>query len=68
VAYFEGHAGPWKVPSANTPEDTTRRAQDLDCNDLYVSGGNGWVRLEPNDVDNRSNWRERPYGWVNAPR
>lgn len=68
VAYFEGHAGPWKVPTSRT-ETSTRQAQDFDCNDLYLAGRRGlWIRLEPTNVDNRSNWQERPYGWANSPR
>lgn len=73
VAYFEGHAGPWKQPTSRTT-GTTRDARDLDCNDLYVSGVNQrWIRLEPDNTDNRANWiggiaGNRPYGWANAPR
>lgn len=68
VVFFEGHAGPWKVPTSNT-ETATNNARDLDCNDLYVSGRQSkWYRVEPTDTDNRYNWGERPYGWANAPR
>ena len=73
VAYFEGHAGSWKQPTSRT-ESTTRDARDLDCNDLYViASGNNWVRLEPDDTGNASNWTQgilgnRPYGWTNRPK
>lgn len=73
VAYFEGHAGPWKQP-ASPIENTVRDPRDLDCNDLYVLGAStNWLRLEPTDVNNASNWRSgvsgnRPYAWANAPR
>jgi prepilin-type N-terminal cleavage/methylation domain-containing protein len=73
VVYLEGHAGVFQIPSGGPKEypklnpDTNNNPRDFDCNDLYVSGKNMWVRLEPNDVDNRNNWQERPYGWVNSP-
>ena len=73
VAYFEGHAGPWKQPTSRIT-GPARDARDLDCNDLYVSGINQrWIRLEPDNTDNRANWiggvaGNRPYGWANAPR
>jgi prepilin-type N-terminal cleavage/methylation domain-containing protein len=68
VAYFEGHAGPWKIPTSRT-ESTTRDARDMDCNDLYLAGRRGmWIRLEPTQTDNRLNWQERPFGWANAPK
>ena len=73
VAYFEGHAGPWKQPSSHT-ESTTRDARDMDCNDLYlIATGSFWHRLEPDDTNNASNWSSgittnRPYGWANNPR
>jgi prepilin-type N-terminal cleavage/methylation domain-containing protein len=66
--FLDGHARPMKTPVGGRGE-AINEPQDLDCNDLYVSGvGGRWVRLEPNNVDNRANWRERPYGWVNGPR
>ncbi|HMN40192.1 MAG TPA: prepilin-type N-terminal cleavage/methylation domain-containing protein [Phycisphaerales bacterium] len=73
VAYFEGHAGPWKQPTSRQT-GPTRDARDLDCNDLYViANGSFWIRLEPTDTGNASNWRpgiagNRPYGWANNPR
>lgn len=73
VAYFEGHAGPWKQPTSRTT-GPVRDARDLDCNDLYVLGQvRDWIRLEPTNTDNAANWDprvagSRPYGWANAPR
>jgi prepilin-type N-terminal cleavage/methylation domain-containing protein len=72
VAYFEGHAGAWHQPTSRT-EGQPRDPRDLDCNDLYVfANGSNWVRLEPDQVDNRANWgpppNGRPYGWANNPR
>ena len=75
VVYLEGHAGVFMVPTSGPREiprpasggDPDRSPFDFDCNDLYVTGKTNWVRLEPDNVDNRYNWQERPYGWVNAP-
>jgi prepilin-type N-terminal cleavage/methylation domain-containing protein len=72
VAYFEGHAGPWKQPTSRK-DDEIRDARDLDCNDLYVSAAGLWARLEPTDTGNVSNWMpgvagNRPYGWANNPK
>jgi prepilin-type N-terminal cleavage/methylation domain-containing protein len=73
VAYFEGHAGPWKQPTSRK-DDSVRDARDLDCNDLYISSGSSvWARLEPTDTNNASNWSgnvlgNRPYGWANNPK
>jgi prepilin-type N-terminal cleavage/methylation domain-containing protein len=74
VAYFEGHAGPWKQPTSRN-EDANRDPRDLDCNDMYVIANTAnWVRLEPDDTNNASNWNSslsvnnRPYGWANHPR
>jgi prepilin-type N-terminal cleavage/methylation domain-containing protein len=72
VAYFEGHAGPWKQPTSRT-ESPVRDPRDLDCNDLYVASTTVWARLEPTDTNNASNWMgnvtgNRPYGWANNPR
>jgi prepilin-type N-terminal cleavage/methylation domain-containing protein len=68
AVFLEGHALPWKIPTSRR-ESTVRMAADMDCNDLYISkGATQWVRLEPNDVDNRNNWSQRPYGWANAPK
>lgn len=76
VVYFEGHAGAWKIPGTGkeptTPVPAAQRdPKDFDCNDLYVTRGSGptrWVRLEPDDTDNRTNWGTRPFGWANAPK
>jgi prepilin-type N-terminal cleavage/methylation domain-containing protein/prepilin-type processing-associated H-X9-DG protein len=74
VVFLEGHAGVFMIPSSGPHElpkvspDVNNQATDFDCNDLYVTGKNMWVRLEPDNVDNRYNWQERPYGWVNNPR
>lgn len=70
IAFVEGHAGPF-TPPGGTKEvagTATPDARDLDCNDFYVLGARGWVRLEPTDTDNRLNFGERPYGWINSPR
>lgn len=68
VVYFEGHAAPWVVPTSG-PETENRDPRDFDCNDLYILGrGATWYRLEPNNIQNSSNYRERPYGWANTPR
>lgn len=67
VSYLEGHAGPLKVPSTGV-ETATVNAGDFDCNDLYVLGGAGWIRLEPTNTDDRVNRGERPFGWTNAPK
>jgi hypothetical protein len=42
----------------------------MDCNDLYVTrgGASNWVRLEPDNTDNRANWSTRGMGWANAPK
>jgi prepilin-type N-terminal cleavage/methylation domain-containing protein len=68
VVYVEGHVGPWNVP-ANKMESTVRSPLDFDCNDIYLQKGGGtWIRLEPDNVDNRTNWQQRPFGWANAPK
>jgi prepilin-type processing-associated H-X9-DG protein len=74
VAFMEGHAGIFQIPSGGPKElpklsgtDTNNNPQDFDCNDLYVTGKNMWVRLEPDDVNNQTNWSTRPFGWVNTP-
>jgi prepilin-type N-terminal cleavage/methylation domain-containing protein len=67
IAYLEGHAGPAKVPTTGQ-ETTTVLPGDFDCNDLYVLGAGGWIRLEPTNTDDRANRGERPYGWTNGPR
>ncbi|HYE62266.1 MAG TPA: prepilin-type N-terminal cleavage/methylation domain-containing protein [Phycisphaerales bacterium] len=70
AAFVEGHAGTLNVPYAQQGE-TPRSPYDFDCNDLYVNAKNTWLRLEPDNVDNRVNWQVgfgmRPYGWVNSP-
>ena len=68
VAYFEGHAGVWKVPTTGR-ESSTNDARELDCNDLYLQGsGSKFIRLEPGNTDNATNYVERPYGWANNPK
>lgn len=44
VVYLEGHAGRFNVPRGST--EAVREAADFDCNDLYVTRGNQWIRLE----------------------
>lgn len=66
VAYLDGRAGPLKVP-AGSREDLNE-PDDFDINDIYVRAGGYWTRLEPQDVNNATNWQQRPYGWINAPR
>lgn len=66
AAFIEGHAGTLEVPYSKGKE-TPRSEFDFSCNDLYVLGKGVWVRLEPDDVDNRTNWGPRGYGWVNNP-
>ena len=61
-------SGPREIPRPPGGGDPDRSPYDFDCNDLYVTGKNMWVRLEPDNVDNRYNWQERPYGWTNNPR
>jgi prepilin-type N-terminal cleavage/methylation domain-containing protein len=41
---------------------------DSDCNDLYVRSNGDWIRLESNNRNNKTNWVERPVGWINNPR
>lgn len=57
VAYLEGHAGQFNVPRGAS--EATREASDFDCNDLYVTGGNQWIRLES---------MRQFFGAINAPR
>jgi prepilin-type N-terminal cleavage/methylation domain-containing protein len=56
VVYLEGHAGRFDVPRG--PNETTREASDFDCNDLYVTRGNQWIRLES---------MPQRYGQINGP-
>jgi prepilin-type N-terminal cleavage/methylation domain-containing protein len=66
AAFLDGTVAVMRVP-AGAREDV-RETQDFVCNHLYLSGrGSRWVRLEPNDVNNQTNWVERPYGWANGP-
>lgn len=67
MAFLEGHAGAVKVPTTG-PEGPQVLSGDFDCNDLYVSGTSSWVRLEPNNTDDRFNRSERPFGWANNPK
>jgi hypothetical protein len=53
------------------PHGATRdvnEAADFDINDLYASRAGQWVRLEPTDTNNATNWSQRPYGWINGPK
>jgi prepilin-type N-terminal cleavage/methylation domain-containing protein len=65
IAFVEGHAELLK-PSMG-PRESVNEAPDLDANDFFVFGRR-WVRLEPNNIDNRTNWQERPFGWINNPK
>lgn len=66
VAYIDGRAGPLKVPAG--PREDVNEAADFDMNDLYVRAAGRWIRLEPTNVNNNSNFAERPFGWINAPK
>lgn len=70
AAFVEGHVGTVAVPFATLDDrpGVPINAGDFDCNDVYVSGTDRWVRLEPTNVDNRWNGGERPFGWINNPR
>jgi prepilin-type N-terminal cleavage/methylation domain-containing protein len=75
AVFLEGHAGVFMIPSSGPKElpkpasggDPNNQPTDFDCNDLYVTAKDSWVRLEPDNVDNRYNWSTRPYGWANNP-
>jgi prepilin-type N-terminal cleavage/methylation domain-containing protein len=66
VAWIDGRAGPMKVPHGYKPD--INEADDFDMNDLYARGTGNWCRLEPTDINNATNWQQRPYGWINAPK
>lgn len=66
VAWVDGRAGAMEVPRGT--DRTVNEAADFDMNDLYARGVKQWCRLEPTDVNNPTNWMQRPYGWLNGPR
>lgn len=65
VAFLDGTVDIFRVPHG--PREDLFEPQDFRCNDIFAKGRGGWVRLEPNTIDNSLNWSERPYGWLNAP-
>lgn len=65
ISFAEGHAELLKMPRG--PNEQVNQAQDLDANDFYAFRGR-WVRIEPTNTNNQTNWQERPYGWINNPR
>ena len=66
ACFLDGHADKLDIPRGEDPVINER--YDFDCNDLYARTRNGWVRVEPANVDNRVNWGERPWGWINNPK
>jgi prepilin-type N-terminal cleavage/methylation domain-containing protein len=66
VSFVGGSAGVFKVPQG--PDIARNESEDFDTNDLYAASSSQWVRIEPTDVGNGTNWRQRPYGWINSPR
>ncbi len=66
AGYLDGRAGRFDVPTGKDPAINER--EDFDCNDLYALGSRGWIRMEPSDVNNGSNWRQRGFGWLNNPK
>jgi prepilin-type N-terminal cleavage/methylation domain-containing protein len=65
VAFLDGTVDIFKVPHG--PREDVFEARDFRCNDIFVKGRGGWIRLEPTNSDNSVNWGERPFGWLNAP-
>lgn len=65
IAFIEGHAELLKPPMG--AREDVNEPHDMDANDIYVLGRR-WVRLEPGNTNNQTNWQERPYGWINNPR
>lgn len=57
VVYLEGHAEALNVPRGGN--EAEREPGDFDSNDLYISGGRQWVRMES---------MRQGYGFINAPR
>lgn len=57
VSYLEGHAASFKIPHGS--KESEREDADFDCNDLYVSAGPRWLRLES---------IVQGYGGINGPR
>ncbi|TVS09165.1 MAG: prepilin-type N-terminal cleavage/methylation domain-containing protein [Phycisphaerales bacterium] len=66
IVFAEGHAELFKPPSGGN--ERVQQREDLDANDLYVQHQRRWVRLEPTNANNQSNWNERPFGWINNPK
>ncbi|MEM9082494.1 MAG: prepilin-type N-terminal cleavage/methylation domain-containing protein [Planctomycetota bacterium] len=68
VGYLDGRAGRFETSISTANHDPAAiDPTDLDCNDFYALGPEGWVRIEPNNINNNSNWRTRPFGWINRP-
>ncbi len=67
VVFLDGHVELFGTPQG--PDREEYEAKDFDCNDLYVKRqGRKWIRLEPTDTNNSTNWDERPFGWANFPK
>ncbi|MCB1282004.1 MAG: prepilin-type N-terminal cleavage/methylation domain-containing protein, partial [Salinibacterium sp.] len=66
AGYLDGRAGRLETASGSDPAINER--EDFDCNDLYALGSRGWVRMEPSNVNNASNWNQRGFGWLNNPK
>jgi prepilin-type N-terminal cleavage/methylation domain-containing protein len=77
VAFIDGSAAPLRAPRGATPErqrqitasnpEGARESGDLEANHFYViSGGLGWLRMEPSTPGDRTTGR--PFGWINSPR
>ena len=66
ACFLDGHADKLDIPRGDDP--LTNERFDFDCNDLYARGRSQWIRVEPTSVDNRVNWNERPWGWINNPK
>jgi len=65
IGYAEGHVALFDV--SRGPQKKVREAADTDCWDLYALNTSTFVRVEPDNTSNATNWRQRPYGWINSP-
>jgi prepilin-type N-terminal cleavage/methylation domain-containing protein len=65
IAYVEGHVARSELARGGALK--IAEPADTDCWDFYTLSKNRWVRVEPTNVSNSTNWRDRPYGWVNDP-
>ncbi|HYE62792.1 MAG TPA: hypothetical protein VD997_12420 [Phycisphaerales bacterium] len=66
AAYVEGHVEPLNLSRGGQMK--VREAADTDCWDFYTLSKGRWIRVEPTNTSNSTNWRERPFGWINDPR